>query len=573
MGTASVARYSDVDEVKSEGAHYTPPILAAFVARQIVAALGERDKDEELAVVDPAVGDGELILALVQELMAHGYSHLRVSGFDTSSSAMEIARSRIRNAFPLVEAELGCRDFLDIVLSEYDGNQMSLFKPVGSKRFDVLIANPPYVRTQVLGAEVARTLAQSFGLTGRVDLYHAFLCGVGRILSPGAVAGIIVSNRFMTTKSGAAVRSGILQEFDPLHIWDFGDTRLFAAAVLPAVLLLSRKAPEHSRQDRALFSSIYSIEPCEPDAVCSDPVQAVEERGNIRLVSGEHFHVQHGHLNTGTADGNVWRIETEVGSAWLDRVAANTWCSFRDIGDIRVGVKTTADKVFIHEDWHAILGDRKPELLRPLVTHHVARRFRPLEPANQRQILYTHTTENGHRLPVDLTRYPLSAEYLERHRATLEARKYVTEAGRHWYEIWVPQDPAMWERPKMVFRDISERPTFWMDLGGSIVNGDCYWLCSSPSASSDPDLLWLALAVANSSFIEAFYDRKFNNKLYAGRRRFMTQYVEQFPVPDPARPEAKQMVALAKCIYELTPSNEALEPKEELDALVWRVFG
>ena len=38
----------------------------------------------------------------------------------------------------------------------------------------------------------------------------------------------------------------------------------------------------------------------------------------------------------------------------------------------------------------------------------------------------------------------------------------------------------------------------------------------------------LLLAVANSSFITKFYDIAFHNKLYAGRRRFMTQYVKKF---------------------------------------------
>ena len=77
--------------------------------------------------------------------------------------------------------------------------------------------------------------------------------------------------------------------------------------------------------------------------------------------------------------------------------------------------------------------------------------------------------------------------------------------------------------PKLVFRDISEQPTFWLDFEGSVVNGDCYWL--TPESQGSDDRLWLAAAVANSTFIESFYDHRFNNKLYAGRRRFITQYV------------------------------------------------
>ncbi len=65
----------------------------------------------------------------------------------------------------------------------------------------------------------------------------------------------------------------------------------------------------------------------------------------------------------------------------------------------------------------------------------------------------------------------------------------------------------------------------------------------------------------------------FNNKLYAGRRRFITQYVELFPLPNPACNEAMEIVALAKEIHALTPSNEANQLAADLDARIWRVFG
>lgn len=112
---------------------------------------------------------------------------------------------------------------------------------------------------------------------------------------------------------------------------------------------------------------------------------------------------------------------------------------------------------------------------------------------------------------------------------------------------------------------------FWIDNDGGVVNGECYWLqCKQ---ENEGDLLWLALAVANSSFIEAFYDHRFNNKLYAGRRRFITQYVEQFPLPDPAGKEALDIVKLARSIHASMPGTEADRLMHELDARIWKVFG
>ncbi len=66
--------------------------------------------------------------------------------------------------------------------------------------------------------------------------------------------------------------------------------------------------------------------------------------------------------------------------------------------------------------------------------------------------------------------------------------------------IWVPQDPRAWARPKLVFRDIAAEPAFWLELDPAVGNGDCYWLTARQP--TDTELLWLAAAVGNSTFIQ-----------------------------------------------------------------------
>lgn len=538
---------------KAEGAHYTPAGLAEFVAKHLAAICDAKQP----AVLDPAVGDGELLAAFGK---AWGRECL-LNGFDLDEVAISNAEARLRKDMPLMTGEVRRQDFLEFALEHRDD---SLFSTPAS--YDVVIANPPYVRTQVMGAERSQRLAQQFDLGGRVDLSFAFIEGIADVLKEGGVAGIIVSNRFMTTKAGSQVRERILSRFEVLHVWDFGDTKLFEAAVLPAVLLVRKR--RHISASNPRFTSIYSTsEP--PVHQASTVYEALSNGSGSVSVSGTTFLVQHGLLHHGTSSDGTWRIATERGDAWLDTVLANTFCTFGEIGKIRVGVKTTADKVFVRKDWHTLPDDMQPELLRPLITHHVARRFKSL-PAD-RQILYTHEDRTGKKAVIDIADHPRSRRYLESHRATLEARTYVIESGRQWYEIWVPQLPALWPVPKLVFPDISERPTFWMSLDGEIINGDCYWLAAEDR--TDNDLLWLALSVANSRFIETFYDHAFNNKLYAGRRRFMTQYVEKFPLPSPELPASKQIVTLARRIYELTPGAEADALAEKIDALVESAFG
>src|SRR6266446_1169126 len=446
-------RYTFVSEEKAGGATYTPQNLADFVAQQIVAAAELETTQAVLRVLDPAVGDGVLLISLLRQLAKRTTRPVTVFGFDIDDKAVAEASTRIAAAYPSIEIHLERGNFLDYALEEPTNNRTpSLFGQRNSERFDLIIANPPYVRTQVMGGREAQRLAQAFGLSGRVDLYHAFLVAMAQVLRPGGTAGIIVSNRFMTTRGGASVRQALRERFALRHIWDLGDTELFEAAVLPAVILAEGRNGHHSSP--SMFSSIY-----ETDALASlraaDPIDALTHAGTVALSDGRTFRVEHGALATTTPDG-VWTIASAVKDAWLATVAAHSWGTFRNVGKVRVGVKTCADSVFIRGDWDEMPATARPELLRPVTTHHIARRFKARTPKDPLAILYPHESEHGQRRAVDLARYPRSRAYLEAHRTTLERRNYVTDAGRRWYEIWVPQDPAAWSQPKLVFRDISE---------------------------------------------------------------------------------------------------------------------
>ena len=564
----SAQRYRAVTNAKAAGATYTPKILSDYVARQLFEISERLPSNRPLRVLDPAIGHGELLVSLLEQFTHRAGLPIEVYGFETNPDALGTAKERLEVDFPDIPVHFEFGNFLEFVLAHFGScKQENLFCQAVPGTYDVIIANPPYVRTQIMGAEQAQLLAEQFGLSGRLDLYYAFILAISQVLAPQGIAGIIVSNRFMTTKSGAVVRDALFDRFKIRHAWDLGDTKLFGAAVLPAVLLVENRNGQSA--DTPAFTSIYQTDGS-ATKTATDVISALGEEGVVRIPDGRHFQVQHGQLNTGGHSEGVWRIGTDSVNTWLDVVNKNAWGTFRDIGKIRVGVKTCADKVFIRNDWQDMPDSARPELLRPLTTHHIARRFKSLALDQSSQILYPHEVLDGCRRAIDLECYPKSRIYLESHRSTLENRRYVIEAGREWYEIWVPQNPDVWSQPKLVFRDIAEEPTFWLDFSGSIVNGDCYWLTCQESNQSD--LLWLAAGVGNSTFIERFYDLLFNNKLYAGRRRFITQYVEQFPLPDPHSSLGKMIIKTTKQMYNTVQTVRLKRLQKELDAMIWEAF-
>ncbi|GAB2674197.1 Eco57I restriction-modification methylase domain-containing protein [Nocardia goodfellowii] len=656
-------------ERKRHGRHYTPPALARFLATRLLAHVPPGDV---LRVLDPACGDGELLLAVRREAAERLPGvRLELTGYDLDPAAVELARSRADD-----EIDWHSGDFLVAEAHLPDG------------AFDAIITNPPYVRTQQLGGATARLLSKKFGLAGRIDLTHPFVAVAPRLLTSGGVLGLLCANRFLTTRAGANIRAILRRELAPVELYDLGDTKLFEAAVLPAITIARRDVVV----DECRYASAYQVDvpesagghdlfealaqnygslvghngrtfvvevgtlstgdsfsavakpsadqpstdrsphgspagtscraavPCHlpallpgtitpgsvvpmvpsgsftagpvvsavpsgtstpgpaipavpPDTSTPESLVPVVPPAALVPAHGEPASCPHlckpangaaaavqistdrRHLNSGGGLGDsavaeipsaaqgagVWRMSRPALEEWLVGVEAGTWKTFGEVARIRVGIKTTADRVFISDRWRQVDPCPEPELLFDLITHHDLEPWR-IARARDTRVLYPYDTTQSRRIPVDLREFPRAATYLRRHRALLAGRKYVIEGGREWFEIWVPQRPHLWQVPKLVFPDISVRPRFAFDRSGAVVNGDCYWMSLADIGAER--IAYLLMGVANSGLGLRFYDAVCGNRLYSGRRRWITQYVSRLPVPDPGSRASSDIIGL-----------------------------
>jgi hypothetical protein len=566
-----------VSKRKASGAHFTPPELASVLARRLWAVLSASHKqDQPLVVLDPACGDGELLEAFVNTQPEHVDTSVQLLGVENDGDSVEASRRRFEKLSRLAIVVAG--DFLDILAGKAPDSLFSEEAAVPAplrQQADVIIANPPYVRTQILGAAKAQTLARAFELTGRVDLYHAFLVAMTRQLKPSGLLGVITSNRFLTTKGGASLRELLSREYDLIEIMDLGDTKLFEAAVLPSIVIARKKAGKHGRTTpQTKFLRIYErSEPTNGEAESAASVCDLLLKAKTGCYRAERkvYDVTVGTLSIPAA-AEPWTMLTSGEADWVEAIDARIQCRFLDVAQTRVGVKTTADNVFVRSDWETLPPDVRPEpeLLEPMLSSCDAARWRCGSSSDAwRKVLYTHVVVDGKRRAIDLDRYPKARRYLESHRPQLEGRKYVLDAGRAWYEIWVPQNPSAWRLPKLVFPDISPEPKFFFDAHGCLVDGNCYWITMLDGQA--PDLLFLLLALANSKLLMRYHDLRFQNRLYAGRRRFLTQYIEQYPVPDLESRAVHDLIETARALSEKNGSARNLE--ERIDELAAAAFG
>ena len=231
MTTISLTERHRANPTKLGGVVYTPPSLAEFLASQAFDALRELTP---IRILDPACGDGQLLLAAYSAAKERNIRVDEVVGYDIDGTAVEKAAIRLCD---IPRTKLVCGDFLELAARSL--GPIDLFNSHDEHEyldFDLVVSNPPYVRTQTLGASVANSLAERFGLTGRVDLYQAFVVAMIQALAPGGALGLLCSNKFLTNRTGASLRRVLLDELQLNEIVDLGDTKLFDAAVLPVIV-------------------------------------------------------------------------------------------------------------------------------------------------------------------------------------------------------------------------------------------------------------------------------------------------------------------------------------------------
>jgi release factor glutamine methyltransferase len=152
-----IAYLTGIQEFWSLSLHVTPAVLVPRPETELIVELALQLLPEQPArssagpagsILDLGTGSGAVALAIASER-----PRARITGVDVSSSALEVA---IQNA-------------RDLGLSNIDWRLGSWFDPVPGERFDLIVANPPYVAAADPALEKLRAepaLALSAGPTG-----------------------------------------------------------------------------------------------------------------------------------------------------------------------------------------------------------------------------------------------------------------------------------------------------------------------------------------------------------------------------------------------------------------------
>ena len=195
-------------EAAAYGAVFTPEPITAFMAREACDRAVESGFDLAAAtVVDPAVGCGALLVAILRELVARtGQAPHQVASRFTG---LDVSPDSLRRAGLLLQ--LACLSLGDPAAPDprlRAGDALTGEHP-DAHTYTIVIGNPPYVRYQRLPEAQRAALAGKWRTCGpgNFNLYFPFFELAHTLAAPGGVLALITPNGYFTSLSGAPVRT------------------------------------------------------------------------------------------------------------------------------------------------------------------------------------------------------------------------------------------------------------------------------------------------------------------------------------------------------------------------------
>nr|HEX4313905.1 Eco57I restriction-modification methylase domain-containing protein [Kofleriaceae bacterium] len=468
------------------GVVYTPPALAAAMVKRALDPL-DVGGGHIPTVCDPAVGEGAFALAAIDYLAARTGASPRTIAEDCVFGA-DIDTHAITRAIDSIARATGARperlaDHLVVA------DALAHAWPC---TFDAVIANPPYIRQELLDNKRALRGYEVFD--GTADLYVYFVELAHRLLAPHGRWCVVVPNKWLTAAYAAALRRFLAARGTLEGVVDLGRLERaaapFAADAFPCV------AWGTATRSRAPLRA--GIAGALADVIADPPV-----RDRARFAAAP------------------WHLDSDDDGALIARLAAR-FPPLRDVAPRpQRGVVTGCNAAFVVDGaTRARLVDADPAAapwIRPLLK---GRDVRPLRAAPADR--YVLAIDRG--TPLDALPRAIHA-HLARFRARLEPGSGRKPGSYAWYQLQDPLGDRATARPRLFYQDIQTQPACCLDAAGDFVPDTTVWALPS----GDPVLL----AILNSTFYMWYARRRFPPALN-GAVRPKLAYASELPIAQPA---------------------------------------
>lgn len=428
--------------------------------------------------------------------------------------------------------------------------------------FDVVIANPPYVRQEQI-KERKRDLAQQYeSYTGTADLYVYFYERAFQLLREGGVLAFISSNKYFRAGYGQKLRRLLADRMTIAQVIDFGDAPVFTAIAYPSIIIARKGKP---REDQELLALNWN--PTARVGEFAEIVTAARQSVTARAPAAPIIRQK-----ALTADG--WRLEGRVTQRLLEKLRR----SGRPLGEyvngrFYYGIKTGLNEAFVVDqptrDRLIAEHPSSAELLKPFLRGRDVKRWRvayagqhliKIESSENKQHPWSGKNDTEAEQVFQRT-YPAIYNWFYSMRTALIER---SDQGAYFWEL---RSCAYWsefQKPKVLYPDIYEHQSFTFSTEEYYSGNTTYFIPTSER--------WLT-GLLNSLTVEWFYSQT-SNRIRGGYLRAFSDYMRQIPIAS-----SSNTTAIDRLVEEIlaakaddTRANVSAQERE-IDERVYALYG
>jgi hypothetical protein len=415
--------------------------------------------------------------------------------------------------------------------------------------FDVVVANPPYVRQELITA-LKPKLKEVFPdiYSGYADLYVYFYGRAVQLLRKGGMLAFISPSKWFRADYGSKLREWVARGCHVRSITDFGDLPVFQSATAYAMIFTAQKM--RGRDEPTSFIEVESLAPPYPN------VTALIRR------SAEH-------LPPEAIDGDDWLLTDATTASRLATMRAygvplGEYAS----GRIYRGVVTGFNDAFVIDSAQreALISQdaRSEEIIKRFVVGRDVRKW--TIDYRDRWLLFT-------RRGIDIDAYPAIKRYLEQWRENLEPKPRGWPSGKEWpgrkagsYKWYEIQDEvayhAEFDKPKIIYPVMVKSSRFAFESEGSFANDKAFIIPLSD---------FYLLGVLNSVPAWTYITEKCS-KLRGGFYELRSTHLSKVPIPKASEADRESVAALVrKCLD--THDASCGEWEQEIDERVAFLYG
>ena len=495
------------DPTENFGIRPLPNLEAKFVAAN--SLIGLKKRDGNLFDIDEIKADEKLL-----RLAKH-----RIFGAKTLRTKRKwknrVAELRQKIADALIENNfIGNEQAADLVAWDmFDQHKYAPFFDAEwmfgvTDGFDIVIANPPYIRLQNNGGALAKMYKEcnyeSFSRTG--DIYCLFYEFGWQMLKNEGILTYITSNKWMRTGYGESLRKFMIDKVNPIFLMDFAGIQVFDATVDANILIFSKAKNAHN----------LSVVSCAHQG--KDILKNLSDFVRQNAVATD-FSTSDSWVILSPIEQSIKRKIEEIGTPLKD------W----DINIYR-GVLTGYNEAFIisTEKRNEILNNcqnpeerlRTEELIRPILRGRDIKRY-GYDWANL-WLINTHNGIKGKLNRIHIEDYPAIKAHLDQYWDKISTR---ADKGDTPYNLRNCAYLDDFNKPKIIWKIIGSNLAFALDNERFIVNNACYLMTGVEIESMLPYL--------NSRIINWYSDITNMNPTGVGDAQVGAQNIIQFPIPKP----------------------------------------